>query len=117
MQVEHGLAGILITIHDNAIAAIDEAFLLRNFTCRRKKTTDYGLIADLDIVDRGYMLLRNDDGVRRGLWINIAKGQCSIGFVDNICWNFARENFAKQAIWIRHNRYSLFNTYSAVERV
>ena len=75
MQMEYGLAGFRIAIHDHAITAIGKILLPGDFTRRRKQTSNNGLVVFLDIINCRNMTLRDDNRVGRRLRIDIAKGQ------------------------------------------
>ncbi|OOY35703.1 hypothetical protein BOW46_06525 [Solemya velum gill symbiont] len=100
MQVDmkNRLPGSFITIHDNAVALLRNAFNSGYF-CSRKIEFAYKLsIFGINIIYRPDMLLRDNQGMGRRYRIEIAERQYIIIFKNYISRNFPVDDFAKNTI-------------------
>ena len=102
VNMKHRLPGRCVTIHDHAVTFPGKALICCDLPGCQEQATDNGLVARRKIVDRCNMFTWNDNDMRRRLWVDIAKRDCLIGFVNNVRRNITGKNFAEQAVQFSH---------------
>ena len=85
MQVQHRLLAILSAIDYKSVPA-RKAFRRSYLPRRRKKMTDGRLVVFCNVVYRWDGLLRHDEHVRRGLWIDVSECEAKIIFEHDLGW-------------------------------
>ncbi len=98
MDMKNRLPGSFITIHDNAVALLRYTFHGSNFCSCKIEFADQLCIVGTNIIDRGYMLFRDNQGMGGRLRIKIAERQYIIIFKNYISRNFPVDDFAENTI-------------------
>lgn len=100
MNVENGLTGCRVAIHDRTIARFRNALGCCDLTGCGIQAPDKSLIRLFDVVERCDMFAWYDQHMRWSLRVDIAKRHSRIGLVNNIGRDVAGNDFAEQAIRI-----------------
>ena len=74
MNMKHGLSGALVAIHHYSIPLVSKSLLARQFRRDQVKFTDQAAVILPNVVNRRNMLARNNQDMRRRLWIDVPKG-------------------------------------------
>ena len=74
VQVKNGLAAVGICVKDDPITVIGESSVAGNFGRRQQKVAEQVPLGVCRLVERIDMRPRDDQNMRRGLWLEIVKG-------------------------------------------
>src|SRR5215210_1471728 len=94
MQVKDGLTRVRARVHHGAIALLGDPFGLRDLRRHEHQTPDLRSVGGL--VQRRYVLLRDDENVRRSLRVDVAEGYGMLVFVNHLCGNLAPDDAAEE---------------------
>ena len=103
MEVTDCLASVAARVDHDAIARIRDPFRSCDFSREAHQTGKVDLIAGL--VQRRHVLLRNNENVRRRLWVDVAEDDCVVGSRNGIGRYLTSDDPAKEAI-LRHSTFS-----------
>ena len=98
MQVRHGLAGIRAVVEHEAKTILLEAKLLRDRGGFEHQMAEHLVILRRRFGDARDGFLRNQQNVRRRLWVDVAKGDDEVVFINDLRRDFARDDFFKQGL-------------------
>src|SRR5436190_18875494 len=102
VNVKHGLAGAAIGIEDGAEAALGNPALARNRGRPPHHFADNLIVLGREVVERGDVLLRHHQHVRRPLRVDIVERQHTVVVVDDGGGQTAGGNAAKQTAVFSH---------------
>jgi hypothetical protein len=108
VQVKNGLAAGVVRIDDDTVAFFGKTLAASNFGGGQKQLTEGFPVALSCLVERGKMLARNQQNVRRSLRVDVVKSYANIVFVNFFRRNIARNDFAKDTIFT-HIRKQVLN--------
>ena len=95
MDLEHGLATVPVAVHDDAVAVLGQAFLLRvRGRGQREAADDFGL-SRLQVVERGHVHLGHEQHVHRRLRGDVAEGDEVLVLMDDIGGQFAPDDLVE----------------------
>jgi hypothetical protein len=97
VEVVDGLAAFGAGADDDAVA-FAEPLLARDVGRCVKKTAKQGFVSGFSMGQRREMLLRDDQNVRRRLWVDVVEGEDLIVFPNLLRRNRAGSDFAEDAV-------------------
>ena len=97
MQMMDRLSAIVARIHNDPVASIEVQGTRSVCRGRHQKAQQRSIAGDA-LCQRGDMLFRNDQQMRRRLRIDVGKYNAAVVLVDPVGWDGARDNLAKQAV-------------------
>jgi hypothetical protein len=89
MDVEHGLPAVLACVHNEAITALVDTFLIGQFSSGSDEVSHQWFVRRIKCVNRFDVIVRYDQDMRRRGGINVTESRDLIVTVNNIPWNFA----------------------------
>jgi len=100
MQVNmvDGLPSRFVAIHDYPVAILRKSLTLSQFSRNQEHFANQFRVILFNIIDRSYVLLRDDENMVWRLWIDIPERQDVHGFIDDIGRDFAVNDFQKEII-------------------
>lgn len=98
MQMRHGFAGVRAVVEDEPKTILREAEFLRDLARLEHQVAENLVIFSRRFGDAGNGFLRNQQNVRRGLRVDVAKGDDEVVFINDLRRDFARDDFFKQGL-------------------
>ena len=98
VDVKDGLPSLAVRVEHRPVPAVRYASFLGNRGGAPDELSDQAVVFCAKLVQRFDMTLRDDEHMRRRLWIDIVEGQHAFVLVDDACRNRALDDFAEQAI-------------------
>lgn len=98
MQMRHGFAGVRAVVEDEPKTILREAQFLRDFARLEHQVAENLVILRRRFGDAGNGFLRDQQNVRRGLRVDVAKRDDEVVFINNLRRDFARDDFFKQGL-------------------
>jgi hypothetical protein len=83
VKVKYHLPPIGVTVDLNPISACGYTFFLGEFTCLEGEQSQQLSLLRPGIVESRHVLLRNQEKVNRGFWVDVLKNQDLIVLVDH----------------------------------
>lgn len=87
---------------DNRAVAVFETFLFGYARGDAEEVADEFFVAGLRLIERGYVLARYDEDVRRSLRVDVTKGYGPSVLEDLLSGNLARDDLAEEAALFGH---------------
>ena len=104
MEMAYGGCGVRTRVHDGAIAAVMNTLNLGNLREGAQHMPD-DFLGNL-VVEVLVVLLRDKEGVDRGLGLEVVKRHANIILVDDLCRDFASNDLAENAIVVHKSHLS-----------
>lgn len=98
MDVKYRLPRFTIAVEDRAIAALMKTTLARDCPCAASHLPDQGIISRRELIQRGDVLARQDQGVQRCLRVDVLNDDHTFVLVENGRGDLARDDFAEQTV-------------------
>src|SRR5690606_9249328 len=92
VDLEHGLAAVLVAVHDDAVTVFGEALLLRVARRGGGQPADHDRIVLADIVERGEVGLRHEQHVHRRLRRDVTERDQVLVLVDDVGRDLAADD-------------------------
>src|SRR5581483_4372074 len=105
VDVEHGLARVAVGVEEDAESAGGDAAVLRDRRRAPHQLADDRVVVRRQVVERGDVLLRNDEHMRRTLRIDVVEREHAVVFVDDRRGDLASGDFAEEAVG--HTRFAI----------
>ena len=96
MQMRHSFAGIRAVIEDEPKTVLREAELIRDFTGLEHEMAENLVILRRRFGNARDRFLRDQQHMRRGLWLDVAKGDDEIVLINDLRRDFTCDDFFKQ---------------------
>ncbi len=103
MQVKDGLACACARVDGCAVAAFEKPLLVGNARTHAQQVAEQGFILLRGVVQRFYMVARNDEQVNGRLRIGVTKSNATLVLKYAVSGNFTRHDSTKETILVRHN--------------
>ena len=110
MQVIDSLASILSVVDDKSVTIVSEAFLFGNLCASDHQMSEelsVGLCSFAQLA-KTLTILRNDQEVSFGDWVDISECQADIIFIDNCSWDLLLNNLVEKCYLFRLCSLSFF---------
>lgn len=85
-------------IHHHPEAALADALFLRHHSRDAHEVANRRLVAFLQVVDRGHMLVRHDEHMDRCPRLDVVEGRYLLVSVDDAGWDGAADDAAEEAV-------------------
>ena len=98
MHVEHGLSCVAIRVEHRAKATRRQPAIVCDSGGSPHQFPEDLIVFSADVVERRDVPFRNDEYMRRSLWIDVVEREHAFVFVDDVRGNRALDDFAEQAV-------------------
>jgi hypothetical protein len=108
VQMKNGLAAVIVRIDHDAVSFFGKTLTASDLGGGQKQLAERFPVALSRLVERGNVLARDQQNMRRSLRVDVVKSHAKIVFVNFFRRNIARNDFAKNTIFT-HIRKQLLN--------
>jgi len=98
MQMKNGLPAGVIRIYHRAVPFFGKTLPARDLAGRQEKMAERFAVCFAGLIERGEMLARDDQNMRRRLRTDVVKGHAGLIFIDEFGRNFAPADLAENTI-------------------
>jgi hypothetical protein len=115
MDVKDRLPRFTIAVEERAVAALVKTTLARDGPGAASHLADQGIISRRELIQRGDVPARQDQGVQRRLWVDILNDDDPFVLVENGRGDLARDDLAEQTV--SHGGQSAGESWRAITAV
>jgi hypothetical protein len=98
MNVKHHLPTVGVTVSHHAVSALGYAQPAGDLLGCQKDVTDDGFVLRGEIVERGDVLLGDNQDVRRGVGVDVPESQADVVLKDDLGRDLSGNNLAEDAV-------------------